>query len=140
MIDSMDAHEVSDGGQVEETFVCHPCSSPANPLPIHHHFPSKQDGFGVLDTGATETVAGLGALERIMFRRKEAGCSLDDFQVVDLPNKWLRFGNGMVQKSESMILLPQRLGVELTPSCSCWHPHPVRTWCSVGLLTKCFWF
>ena len=113
MIDSMDAHEVNDGGQVEETFVCHPWSSPANPLSIltvGTITSPEQDGVGVLDTGATETVAGLGALERIMFRRKEAGCSLDDFQVVDLPNKWFRFGNGMVQKSESMILLPQRLG------------------------------
>lgn len=70
-------------------------------------------GYGVLDTGATETVAGLGALEYIMVNRKRAGIDLLNFEVVNCPNKTFKFGNGMSQQSESMVLLPQRLGTHL---------------------------
>ena len=104
---------------VEESFICHAWSSPERPLEVMsvgEISSPEMEGFGVLDTGATETVCGLSALEWIMTRRAQAGMSNEGFTVVDIPNKLFKFGNGMSQRSESMILLPQKLGTVLCPS------------------------
>ena len=101
---------------LEETYTCHPISNPEQPLSILSVDVIRQpdvSGYGVLDTGATETVAGLSALENIMLNRKKAGIDLLHFEVVNCPNKTFKFGNGMSQQSESMVLLPQRLGSHL---------------------------
>ena len=104
---------VAEEEELMETFVCHPLSHPERPLEImaaDEISHPETEGFGVLDTGATETVAGLAALEWIMYKRHAAGMDHDGFQVLNVPNKLFKFGNGMTQKSESVILLPQRLG------------------------------
>ena len=104
---------VTDEHESVETFVCHPLSHPERPLEImaaDEIGSPEVEGYGVLDTGATETVSGLAALEWIMRKRHMSGSDTDGFQVVDVPNKVFKFGNGMTQKSESMILSPQRLG------------------------------
>ena len=104
---------VTDEHESVETFVCHPLSHPERPLEImvaDEIGSPEVEGYGVLDTGATETVSGLAALEWIMHKRHQSGSDADGFKVVDVPNKMFKFGNGMTQKSESVILLPQRLG------------------------------
>ena len=63
---------------VEESFICHAWSSPERPLEVMsvgEISSPEMEGFGVLDTGATETVCGLSALEWIMTRRAQAGMS-----------------------------------------------------------------
>ena len=102
--------------EIEETYTCHPISHPEVHLPVMALSVierPEESGFGVLDTGATETVSGLGALENIMHQRALAGMDLLNFEVVDCPRKTFKFGNGMSQRSESMVLLPQRLGDHL---------------------------
>ena len=104
---------VEEAQELEETFVFHAWSEPERPLSVMkvgEVSSPEMEGFGVLDTGATETVCGLSALEWIMHKRAAAGASSGDFTVVDVPQKTFKFGNGMTQQSESLILLPQRLG------------------------------
>ena len=104
---------VEEAQELEETFVFHAWSEPERPLSVMkvgEVSSPEMEGFGVLDTGATETVCGLSALEWIMHKRAAAGASSGDFTVVVVPQKTFKFGNGMTQQSESLILLPQRLG------------------------------
>lgn len=101
--------------RTEETYTCHPISHPEVPLPVMSMDVIERPeamGFGVIGTGATETVSGLGALENIMIQRARSGGDLLNFEVVDCPHKTFKFGNGMSQRSESMVL-PQRLGTHL---------------------------
>ena len=51
-------------------------------------------GYGVLDTGATESVASLQALEYIHRRRTEVLGHSNHVTVVPGPQKTFRFGNG----------------------------------------------
>ena len=54
---------VIDEHESVETFVCHPLSHPERPLEImvaDEIGSPEVEGYGVLDTGATETVSGLG--------------------------------------------------------------------------------
>ena len=67
------------------------------------------EGFAVLDTGATETITSLEALEYVISKRR-IRFGQEDVQVVDGPQKVFRFGNGQVQSSESFVLIPQTLG------------------------------
>lgn len=69
------------------------------------------DGWGVLDIGATETVASLEALERLLeLRRQFHEPAADELRVVPHGRKPFRFGNGEVQHSESFVLLKQQVG------------------------------
>ena len=70
----------------------------------------RMEGFRVLDTGATESVTSLEALDYIVNRRCELFGAGDHVQVVPGPAKNFRFGNGSTQVSESFVLLSQRLG------------------------------
>ncbi|CAE7373259.1 RE1 [Symbiodinium necroappetens] len=69
-------------------------------------------GYAVLDSGATETVASLPALEALMGVRRSMGTSLSasSFQVLDHPPKRFKFGNGEFAASASFVLLPQQIG------------------------------
>ena len=60
-------------------------------------------GHAVLDTGATETVTSLAALEAIHRRRTELLGHSDHVEVIPGPGKVFRFGNGMTQSSESFV-------------------------------------
>ena len=74
--------------------------------------PSSMDmaGFAVIDSGATETVCSLPALEALMTARKQATGRDEQIQVTEEPPKRFRFGNGAHGYSASHVLLPQRLG------------------------------
>ncbi|CAE7207895.1 GIP [Symbiodinium sp. CCMP2592] len=67
-------------------------------------------GFAVLDTGATETVGSLPAVEQLMKARHQHLGVAEQVQVVDQPPKRFKFGNGEYAYSASYILLPQQLG------------------------------
>ncbi|CAE7247762.1 unnamed protein product [Symbiodinium sp. CCMP2592] len=67
-------------------------------------------GFAVLDSGATETVCSLPALEALMIARRQSTGRSDQVQVTDEPPKRFKFGNGAHGYSASHVLLPQRLG------------------------------
>eukprot|EP00435_Cladocopium_sp_Y103_P026888 s2772_g6.t1 len=67
-------------------------------------------GHAVLDTGATETVTSLTALEAIVKRRTELLGYTDHVEVVPGPGKVFRFGNGQTQQSESFVYLKQQVG------------------------------
>ena len=67
-------------------------------------------GHAVLDTGATETVTSLAALEAIHHRRTELLGHSDHIEVVPGPCKVFRFGNGMTQSSESFVNIKQQVG------------------------------
>ena len=68
------------------------------------------EGYGVIDTGATETVGGLDALECVHRRRCEKLGHTSHIHVVQGPAKNFRFGNGDTKYSESYVLLMQSLG------------------------------
>ena len=68
------------------------------------------EGFGVIDTGATETVGGLDALECVHRRRTEKLGHANHVHVMQGPSKNFRFGNGDTKYSESYVLLMQSLG------------------------------
>ena len=70
----------------------------------------EEMGFGVIDTGATESVTSLEALEKILNRRSLKFGTKEGFKVIKGPNKTFKFGNGLSQSAESFILLPQTLG------------------------------
>jgi len=70
----------------------------------------EEMGFGVIGTGATESVASLEALEKILNRRSLKFGTKEGFKVIKGPNKTFKFGNGLSQSAESFILLPQTLG------------------------------
>ncbi|CAE7352648.1 RE1, partial [Symbiodinium microadriaticum] len=69
-------------------------------------------GYAVLDSGATETVASLPALEALLRVRgdKRASGGPPSFKVVDQPAKKFKFGNGECSQSSSYLLLPQQIG------------------------------
>ena len=67
-------------------------------------------GFAVLDTGATETVGSLPAVEQLMKARHQHLGVAEQVRVVDQPPKRFKFGNGEYAFSASYILLPQQLG------------------------------
>ena len=67
----------------------------------------ENPGFAVIDSGATETIASLEALEAIMgLRVSRFG---HEEVVVHEERKKFRFGNGGRQRAESYVELPQRL-------------------------------
>ena len=68
------------------------------------------EGYGVIDTGATETVGGLDALECVHRRRTEKLGHANHVHVMQGPSKNFRFGNGDTKYSESYVLLMQSLG------------------------------
>ncbi len=70
----------------------------------------EEMGYGVIDTGATESVASLEALEKILSRRSLKFGAKEGFKVIKGPHKTFKFGNGLTQSAESFILLPQTLG------------------------------
>ena len=65
-------------------------------------------GFAVLDTGATETVASLEAIDEVMRRRRE---KYPNEQVLVHPERHraFRFGNGQSRTAESYVEIPQLL-------------------------------
>ncbi|CAE7438764.1 unnamed protein product [Symbiodinium sp. CCMP2592] len=69
-------------------------------------------GFAVLDTGATETVGSLPAVEQLMRARHQHLGYAEEVRVVDQPPKRFKFGNGEYAYSASYILLPQQLGAQ----------------------------
>ena len=64
------------------------------------------EGYGVLDLGATETVASLEALHQLMALRG----GREQVRVVPAGKRPFRFGNGGVQFSESFVMIPQKVG------------------------------
>ena len=79
------------------------------PSLIGHVQQPDLEGFAVLDTGATETITSLEALEFVLNKRRQR-FGEERLQVVDRPPKVFRFGNGQTQTSESFVLIPQTLG------------------------------
>ncbi|OLP85639.1 putative transposon protein [Symbiodinium microadriaticum] len=69
-----------------------------------------QRGHAVIDSGATETVGSLPAIEDLMRFRFEVSGSPDSFTISDTPPRRFRFGNGSVGFSLSHVLIPQDLG------------------------------
>ena len=67
-------------------------------------------GYAVVDSGATETVASLPALESLMNLRAKARGYVESEVVTDVPAKRFKFGNGEYAYSSSYILLPQIVG------------------------------
>ena len=67
-------------------------------------------GYGALDTGATESVSSLAALEFIHLRRTELLGHGNHVTVIPGPQKMFRFGNGSLQFSESYVHLKQTVG------------------------------
>ncbi|CAE7907904.1 bacA, partial [Symbiodinium necroappetens] len=115
-------HFASDVGtiyQVMDTTTSTPPSSTIYAIEEHHPddeiFSSETEdlsGYAVLDSGATETVASLPALEALMGVRRSMSpsSSASSFQVLDQPPKRFKFGNGEFAASSSFVLLPQRIG------------------------------
>ncbi|CAE7778343.1 unnamed protein product [Symbiodinium microadriaticum] len=71
---------------------------------------SHQRGHAVIDSGATETVGSLPAIEDLMRYRFEVSGNPDSFAISDTPPRRFRFGNGSVGFSLSHVLIPQDLG------------------------------
>ena len=67
-------------------------------------------GHAVVDSGATETVGSLPAIEDLMRHRFELHGRPDDFKISDVPIRRFRFGNGSLGFSMSHMLIPQELG------------------------------
>ena len=70
---------------------------------------NEMAGYGVIDSGATETVGSLPALEALMGARVKAG-GCNEVKVVDTPPKRFKFGNGEHGYSASYLLIPQNVG------------------------------
>ena len=65
-------------------------------------------GFAVVDSGATETVGSLDALEAVVsMRRRQYG--LENVQVFPEAKRNFRFGNGQQQRATSFVEVPQTL-------------------------------
>ena len=73
------------------------------------------DGFAVLDSGATETVSSLPALESLMRARHEVSGQQEVITVTSTPPERFKFGNGAHDMSASHILLPVTLGQKQVP-------------------------
>ena len=71
---------------------------------------SELAGYAVIDSGATETVASLPALEALMSLRSHLKGYAEPVVVTDVPAKRFKFGNGEHAFSSSFILLPQTVG------------------------------
>eukprot|EP00439_Symbiodinium_sp_Y106_P078915 s1939_g17.t1 len=71
---------------------------------------SHPRGHAVIDSGATETVGSLPAIEDLMAVRFELSGAADEFRISSVPPRRFRFGNGAVGFSLSHILIPQDLG------------------------------
>eukprot|EP00439_Symbiodinium_sp_Y106_P061006 s2874_g9.t1 len=66
--------------------------------------------FAVIDSGATETVGSLPAIDDLLAVRYETYGRAEEFRVSDAPPRRFRFGNGALGFSVSHLLLPQDLG------------------------------
>ncbi|CAJ1422725.1 unnamed protein product [Effrenium voratum] len=64
-------------------------------------------GHAVLDSGATETVGSLEAIQELMALR-QAKFGPEHFEVLSTNGKSFRFGNGQTQSAASYLLLPQK--------------------------------
>ena len=100
-------HALEDAGRPSST--ARPSTSMEEILVNQISSPDLQ-GHAVLDTGATETVTSLAALEAIHRRRTELLGHSDHVEVVPGFCKVFRFGNGMTQSSESFVYLKQQVG------------------------------
>ena len=67
-------------------------------------------GHAVIDSGATETVGSLPAIEDLMAVRYELNGVPDSFQISSTPPRRFRFGNGSIGFSLSQMFIPQDLG------------------------------
>ena len=67
-------------------------------------------GYAVLDTGATETVGSLPAVEQLMRARYQRLGVAEQVHVADQAPKRFKFGNGEYAFSSSYLLLSQQLG------------------------------
>ncbi|CAE6950806.1 RE1 [Symbiodinium sp. CCMP2592] len=67
-------------------------------------------GHAVVDSGATETVGSLPAIEDLLQFRFELHGNADQFRISDVPSRRFRFGNGATGFSLSHLLIPQDLG------------------------------
>ena len=72
----------------------------------------EMEGFAVIDSGATETVGSLEALECVVKKRLATVGPGPHYHVVQGPPKNFRFGNGETRYSESYVLLMQSLGAQ----------------------------
>ena len=94
----------------EEEMFAPGASSTARPTSIYDDAMMAQvthpdlRGHAVLDTGATETVTSLAALEAIHQKRTELLGHDDHVEVVPGPGKVFRFGNGQTQQSEVLFI------------------------------------
>ena len=69
--------------------------------------------FAVLDTGATETVGSMDALERILSVRQERFGD-EEVHIDPSQNKEFKFGNGQTRTAASFVHVPQTIGNQKT--------------------------
>lgn len=87
-----------------------PCSSVCMVSNGEDELVESTAGYGVLDLGATETVASLEALHQLMELRQQLHREPEPVRVIPAGKRPFRFGNGHVQHSESYVLIPQKVG------------------------------
>ena len=73
------------------------------------------NGYAVLDSGATETVGSLPALEALMLARFQQTGQIERVTVTSTPMKRFKFGNGSQDLSASHVLIPVMLGQQAVP-------------------------
>ena len=73
------------------------------------------NGYAVLDSGATETVGSLPALEALMLARFRQTGQIERVTVTSTPMKRFKFGNGSQDLSASHVLIPVMLGQQAVP-------------------------
>ena len=73
-----------------------------------HSDPLRRLGYAVVDTGATETVGSLEAIEHIMLRRRER-FGPEEIGIHPSKQKRFKFGNAQERTSESFLVLPQSI-------------------------------
>ena len=69
----------------------------------------ESEGYGVLDTGATETVGSLTALERIVLGRRHVLGVKEEIKVVPAPLKSFKFGKGATRRARATSCYPRTL-------------------------------
>ena len=75
--------------------------------------PTKRLQYAVVDTGATETVGSLDALDAVMTERSLIFGN-ESIKVESEKKKNFKFGNAQTHRAESLVYLPQRFGNQTT--------------------------
>ena len=110
LIDDAPVYMISDGAEYQHEI--DPDYTFASAVPNGEFVGSspEMEGFAVLDTGATETVGSLPALESLLQKRFEIQGSVEELEVRANPGRRFRFGNGLCEHATSHVLLNQTVG------------------------------